>query len=67
MNLFLGGLVTIIGSDGKPTQVPASTLPMPPNLNVLSGVSNAAALGSYTKFYYLNTNDAGIVNRYHNL
>ena len=52
IDIILGGLVTIIGSDGKPTQVPANTLPMPQSLSALSGASNTAALGSYTKCYY---------------
>ena len=46
--LILGGLVTIIGSDGKPTQVSASSLPIPGSLNTLSGLSSAAGLGTFT-------------------
>ena len=41
--MFLGGLVTIIGSDGKPTQVSASSLPMPQSLNALPGLANTAS------------------------
>ena len=29
LRIWLGGLVTIIGSDGNPTQVPANSLQMP--------------------------------------
>jgi len=40
---LLGGLVTILGSDGKPTQVPANSLSMPQSLNALPGLANTAS------------------------
>ena len=40
---MLGGLVTILGSDGKPTQVPANSLSMPQSLNALPGLANTAS------------------------
>ena len=55
--VLLGGMVTIIGSDGKPTQVSASSLQLPKNLNALPGLGNAASLsGIYfvTGYYKLN-------------
>ena len=39
----LGGLVTILGSDGKPKQVPANSLSMPQSLNALPGLANTAS------------------------
>ena len=55
--VLLGGMVTIIGSDGKPTQVSASSLSLPNNLNALPGLGNAASIsGIYfiTAYYKLN-------------
>ena len=55
--VLLGGMVTIIGSDGKPTQVSASSLQLPKNLNALPGLGNAASIsGIYfvTGYYTLN-------------
>ena len=48
-----GGLVTILGSDGKPKQVPANSLSMPQSLNALPGLANTASnLGIISISFY---------------
>ena len=60
-------MVTIIGSDGKPTQVSASSLQLPKNLNALPGLGNAASIsGIYFVLdnYELNYSFSSVVNRF---
>ena len=53
ITFLLGGLVTILGSDGKPTQVPANSLSMPQSLNALPGLANTASnLGIISISFY---------------
>ena len=50
----LGGLVTVINSDGKPTQVPASSLNMSGSLQggaVGFSSPSSVSAGIYLKFY----------------
>ena len=65
--VLLGGMVTIIGSDGKPTQVSASSLQLPKNLNALPGLGNAASIsGIYFVLdnYELKYSFSSVVNRF---
>ena len=57
-NLSLGGLITVVGSDGKPTQVPASSL------GQLGGAIGGAASSSLGGAgIYLNKNRAFIFSK----
>ena len=53
---MLGGLVTILGSDGKPTQVPANSLSMPQSLNALPGLANTASNLGIIQVLFINHN-----------
>ena len=52
-NLSLGGLITVVGSDGKPTQVPASSLGQ---LGSVIGGAASSSLGGAGIYFNRNKN-----------